>query len=128
MFINSNGEFYIGDMRPGDRAATAQEVTAHDLSLSRRWHTDLMVELRSKRDKLLDVMDGIQSDCLSAGDTETALAIKGIKQGFKDVPALAAVLQAADEPTFRVAVLAAYKAIANPAPMVVKLAMAEYLK
>ena len=28
-YINPSGGLYIGDMRPGDRAATSEEITAH---------------------------------------------------------------------------------------------------
>lgn len=48
----------------------------------------LLPELRTLRDKAMNVLDGIQADALATGDTATALAIRDAKQACRDIPAL----------------------------------------
>jgi hypothetical protein len=111
-----------------ERFATQAERDAAIAAAQPDWRTPLMVELRAKRDTLLNVLDGIQADALTSSNTTDALACKNIKAALKLVPELSSVTGAADAAAFKVAVVTAYKTAITGAPMGVLVLFAGYLK
>jgi hypothetical protein len=89
------------------------------------WRPAAWVELRSRRDRLLTVLSGMQSDYITTGDMAEALLCLDAKQGLKDItdwPAIVAVVNDADgtREQFNDAVVARWTQIADPAPSAVK--------
>lgn len=105
------------------KLVTAEQKTSAELAALR---TTMMAELRARRDKLLNVMDGIQSDALAVGDSTVATSIVGIKQDLKDIPNLPSVQGATTEAAFKQAVMAAYHGVATGAPPSVVAALLGY--
>ena len=83
----------------------------------------LLPELRTRRDTAINVLDGLQSDALTTGDTTSALAIKDAKQACRDIPALD-VSTASDEAGVRALYLAEWRRITLLVPAGVRTAFA----
>jgi hypothetical protein len=92
------------------------------------WRPSLYAELRTKRDAMLNISDGIQSDFLALGDTATALTLKAVKQAFKDIPGRDDLQTVETEADFRAIVLAGFKNVIASLPAAVQLAFKEYLE
>lgn len=90
------------------------------------WRPPAMGELRTRRDRLLDVVSGMQSDYLTAGDTTNAALCKSVKQGLKDITVWPAIVGAASRADFDSAVVTRWLEIATPAPLAVKLEFKRY--
>ena len=92
------------------------------------WRTPMMVELRAKRDTLLNVLDGIQADALTSGNTADAISCKNIKAALKGVPELPSVVNATSATALKMATIMAYQSAIAGAPVGVLALFAGYLK
>ncbi len=92
------------------------------------WRTPMMSELRAKRDTLLNVLDGIQADALTSGNTADAISCKNIKAALKGVPELPSVVNATSATALKMATIMAYQSAIAGAPVGVLALFAGYLK
>lgn len=60
MFISQTGNIYFGEMAPGDRPATDDEISAHGTTLA--W-----LAYQSAAQLILDFNDGVATRCIKAG-------------------------------------------------------------
>lgn len=89
------------------------------------WRPEAWTELRSRRDRLLTVLSGMQSDYITLGNTYAASLCLSAKQGLKDITEWPAVTAVVGDPQgtreqFNSAVVARWTEIADPAPAEVK--------
>lgn len=82
MFINSQGQFYVGDMQPVDREATAEEVAAWDASRAQAEVAAKLAKVREVRELYLGRILGIKDAARDAGDTATVDACKVARQSL----------------------------------------------
>lgn len=74
MWVDKDGNLYVGDCIPGDRAATSAEITA--------WFTPKPSEVRAKRNQLLRESDWAMLD--DAGTDKAAW--KAYRKDLRDIP------------------------------------------
>jgi hypothetical protein len=86
----------------------------------------LLADLRTRRALAMNVLDGLQVDALTDGDTATAAAIRAAKQACRNLPALD-VSAASDEAGIRARYLARWREIAAAVPAPVRVAFAGVL-
>lgn len=84
----------------------------------------LLPELRTRRDVAINVLDGLQADALTVGETANAVAIKDAKQACLDLPALD-VSAATDEAGARALYLTEWRRITLMVPAGVRLRFAK---
>jgi hypothetical protein len=88
MFIDKDGNLYIGDMLTGDREATAQEVAAWE---SARTPTATQIiaskkqAVRTVREGILNRLAGIALSAYLSGDTATTAAYVTVRQGLLEI-------------------------------------------
>jgi hypothetical protein len=113
-----------GAYRPGMRVDLQTGTVTYPES--RDWVMIAMSDLRERRDRLMEVVSGMQSDYLASGDTVNALLCKDVKQGLKDITVYPAIVNAATRLEFNTAVVARWRELALPAPLDVKAEFKRY--
>lgn len=82
--------------------------------------------VRTERQKIIGVLDGLQASALAVSDTETAVGIEAAKQGLRDLTKID-LSDCATQEQMRLKVMQAYRAIVSTAPAKVVLAFREVL-
>lgn len=85
-----------------------------------------MPELRTRRDRLLDVISGMQADYIAAGDLPNALLCRDVKAQLKVIESDPTILATTSRTAFNAAVVTRWKAIASTAPADVRAEFARY--
>lgn len=85
-----------------------------------------MAELTARIDRLLDVISGMQSDYITAGDMANASLCRDAKNSLKAAKTDPVILATTSRAAFNAAVLARWKAIAALAPLDVRAEFARY--
>ena len=83
--------------------------------------------IRAERQKIIGVLDGLQSSALATADTTTAVGIEAAKQGLRDLTKID-LSDCATQEQMRLKVMQAYHAIVSTAPAKVVLAFREVLQ
>lgn len=86
----------------------------------------VMPELRTRRDRLLDVISGMQADYIAAGDLPNALLCRAVKAQLKVIESDPTILASTNRAEFNTAVVTRWKAIASAAPADVRAEFARY--
>lgn len=85
MFIDSGGNIYFGDMRPGDRGATTEEATAYAETERVTLVNSKLAQVRAVREAMLNRMTGIALIAQLNGDTVTVDGFKAARQSLLDI-------------------------------------------
>lgn len=83
--------------------------------------------IRLERQKIIGVLDGLQSSALATADTTTAVGIEEAKKGLRDLTKID-WSDCATQEQMRLKVMQAYRAIVSTAPANVILAFREVLQ
>ena len=83
--------------------------------------------IRAERQKIIGVLDGLQSSALAIADTTTAVGIEAAKQGLRDMPQID-LSDCATQEAMKLKVMQAYRAIVSTAPANVVLAFRDVLQ
>ena len=83
--------------------------------------------IRLERQKIIGVLDGLQSSALATADTTTAVGIEAAKQGLRDLTQID-LSDCATQEAMKLKVMQAYHAIVSTAPANVVLAFREVLQ
>ena len=83
--------------------------------------------IRTERQKIIGVLDGLQSSALASADTPTAVGIEAAKQGLRDLTQVD-LSDCATQEAMKLKVMQAYRAIVAAAPANVVLAFKEVLQ
>ena len=83
--------------------------------------------IRTERQKIIGVLDGLQSSALATADTTTAAGIEAAKQGLRDLTQID-LSDCATQEAMKLKVMQAYRAIVSTAPAKVVLAFREVLQ
>ena len=83
--------------------------------------------IRAERQKIIGVLDGLQSSALATADTTTAVRIEAAKRGLRDLTKID-LSDCATQEQMRLKVMQAYRAIVAAAPANVVLAFKEVLQ
>ena len=83
--------------------------------------------IRLERQKIIGVLDGLQSSALATVDTTTVVGIEAAKQGLRDLTKID-LSDCATQEQMRLKVMQAYHAIVSTAPAKVVLAFREVLQ
>lgn len=83
-------------------------------------------ELKARRDRLLDVISGMQSDYITSADMVNATLCRDVKAQLKSVENDPTILASTSRAAFNSAVLAKWKAIASTASPEVRAEFARY--
>ena len=83
--------------------------------------------IRAERQKIIGVLDGLQSSALATADTATAAGIEAAKQGLRDLTQID-LSDCATQEAMKLKVMQAYRAIVAAAPANVVLAFKEVLR
>ena len=82
--------------------------------------------IRLERQKIIGVLDGLQSSALATEDTTTAVGIEAAKRGLRDLTKID-LTDCATQEQMRLKVMQAYHAIVSTAPANVIMAFREVL-
>lgn len=85
-----------------------------------------LTELRARRDRLLDVISGMQADYIVSGDSANALLCRDVKVRLKAVTDDPTISGATSRSAFNAAAVTLWKSIAAPAPLEVRAEFARY--
>ena len=83
--------------------------------------------IRLERQKIIGVLDGLQSSALATADTTTAVGIEAAKQGLRELTQID-LSDCATQEAMKLKVMQAYRAIVAVAPANVVLAFREVLQ
>jgi len=72
MFVNNLGQFYFGDMQPGDREATPAEIAAHKTKAEGDEKLGLLSAARASREVLIGRLTWVKTECTAALEAATA--------------------------------------------------------
>ena len=86
-----------------------------------------VTSIRTERQKIIGVLDGLQASALATGDATTAAAIETAKQGLRDITKID-MSDCETQEEIKVKVMQAYRAIVSVAPPNVRLAFREVLQ
>lgn len=120
MFVDKDGNFYEGDMVPGDRAATVQEIADQALLKQSAAMGKLLQKVRDMRPAALDALNGIASRAARAGDGDTALAADTAAEALLALTKDPDVLGATTPQALMVLLVTKYAAIVDATPENVK--------
>lgn len=96
MFIDvTTGALYFGDMRAGDREATAEEISTHNAMRDSEVKRKLLAEAMVKRDVLLVHLERLRTRAIEANNTASrdalSTAITSLEGAFNDQRVIDAV-------------------------------------
>ena len=83
--------------------------------------------IRLERQKIIGVLDGLQSSALATADTTTVAGIEAAKQGLRDLTQID-LSDCATQEAMKLKVMQAYRAIVSTAPANVIMAFREVLQ
>ena len=83
--------------------------------------------IRTERQKIIGVLDGLQASALATGNATTAVAIETAKQGLRDITKID-LADCETQEEMKVKVMQAYRSIVAAAPANVVLAFKEVLQ
>ena len=83
--------------------------------------------IRTERQKIIGVLDGLQASALATADTATVVGIEAAKQGLRDLTQID-LSDCATQEAMKLKVMQAYRAIVAAAPANVVLAFKEVLQ
>lgn len=86
-----------------------------------------VTSIRTERQKIIGVLDGLQASALATGDATTAVAIETAKQGLRDLTQID-LSDCATQEAMKLKVMQAYRALVAAAPANVVLAFKEVLQ
>ena len=86
-----------------------------------------VTSIRTERQKIIGVLDGLQASALATGDATTAAAIETAKQGLRDITKID-LADCGTQEEMKVKVMQAYHDIVSVAPSNVRLAFREVLQ
>lgn len=86
-----------------------------------------VTSIRTERQKIIGVLDGLQASALSVSDTETAVGIETAKQGLRDLTQID-LSDCETQEEMKTKVMQAYHAIVAVAPSNVILAFRDVLQ
>lgn len=89
------------------------------------WQDEALSELTARRDRLMEVVSGMQADYITQGDMANAMLCLGVKQGLKDIKTHPAILAVLSDPSatrlqFNAIALLRLRDIGAPASQAVK--------
>lgn len=113
MWIDQEGSLYQGDCRPGDRAATQEEIDAKAPKWSRN---PTLNRARDMREVCLNRLIGIGFTAAQTGDQATVNAVISARAALLQVTDTQAVLEAENEAALVAAITAGYAAIVAACP------------
>lgn len=116
----SQDHLIVGDLVPMSQA----EIDAHLAPPD--WRPAAMAQLRAVRNRLLDVVSGIQSDYIAASDLQAAQLALRVKQYLKDLPASPVLAGAGTPAAFEALQLQLLDAIAIDAPAALQVEIQRY--
>lgn len=90
------------------------------------WFVDAMTDLRTRRDRLLDVISGMQADYIVSGDMANAVLCRTVKVQLKAAPSDPSITGAVTRTDFNAAALVLWKTIAAQASPEVRAEFARY--
>lgn len=102
---------------------TEAEIVA---AMADSWRPQAMVDLRARRDRLLDVISGMQADYIAAGDMPSALLCRTVKLQLKSLPSDPSLTAATTRDQFNAVAVALWKTIASAASPEVRAEFARY--
>ena len=76
---------YNGDLQPGDRAATPEEISAWELSRAKAAFDAKLAAFKTSRDAMLNRLSGIAFAANLAGENATVTAFLAARQGLLDI-------------------------------------------
>jgi hypothetical protein len=85
MYINSQNQIYVGDMRPGDREATSEEIAAREESRTKSEVESKLSKVRKVREAILGRVHGIKDAARDAGDSELVSACSATRFALLDI-------------------------------------------
>ena len=86
-----------------------------------------VTSIRTERQKIIGVLDGLQTSALATGDATAAAAIETAKQGLRDITKID-MSDCETQEEMKVKVMQAYHEIVSVAPSSVRLAFREVLQ
>lgn len=130
MFKNlTDGSCYVGQMRPGDRDATAGEIAAWEASRVPSFASLKAVEeafWKAEREKMNGRMNSIQDQLNAIGDTAGAASCRALRQSLLGLFTDSAVVAATTMPALKAAFKARYKVATDLATTSAKLEFVKY--
>lgn len=90
------------------------------------WIAGAMADLRARRDRLLDVISGMQADYITSTDMVSAAVCRDVKVQLKAIPTDPGIAAAATRDDFNAAAVARWNAIGAKAPAAVGVEFQRY--
>ncbi len=120
MFIDKDNNLYFGDMVPGDRAATSQEIAAFEAARVNALKVAELNKFRSDRKEMFAVIAGMGWAASATADTVTQTKLLTFREGLKDLPEWPAVASATTHAELKAAMAARYKTLTDALPAAIK--------
>jgi lysophospholipase L1-like esterase len=111
MFISASGAFYVGDMLPGDREATAVETAAYDAKQVTLSMNGAKAQFLFDREKMLNRFSGMVNDFNTAASLANAANTQDVANALLSLLSDTRVIAATDLPALKLAMKTRYNEI-----------------